>query len=58
MNFDTFVKSKDRLDFVPQTNIQVTVINHHLNYAMVCLLENPIFYERINLGRPVFSGGG
>jgi len=26
----------------------VTVIHQHLNYAMLRLLANPIFYERIN----------
>jgi len=35
------------LGFVPQPNLQATVINKHLNDAMLCLLASPIFYERI-----------
>jgi len=50
---DKLVKSKDRLGFVPQPNLQVTVINQHLNYIMLCLLSNPIFYELIRFIRHV-----
>ena len=39
--------TKAMLGFVPQSNLQVIVINQHPNYSMVCLLVNPIFYERI-----------
>ncbi len=45
--YDKFAKSNAMLGFVPQPNLQVTVINQHLNYAMLRLLANPIFYERI-----------
>ena len=39
------------LGFVPQPNLQVTVINPHLNYAMLRLLAKPIFYERVKMTR-------
>jgi hypothetical protein len=35
------------LGFVPQPNLQVTVINQHPNYSKGRLIANPIFYERI-----------
>ena len=44
---DKLVKSKGMLGFVPQPNLQVTVINKHPNYSMGRLIANPIFYERI-----------
>jgi hypothetical protein len=44
---DKLVKSKDMLGFVPQPNLQVSVINHHPNCSMGRLIANPIFYERI-----------
>jgi len=45
---DGVIKSKDMLGFVPQPNLQATVINQHPNQALLCLLEKPIFYEFIN----------
>ena len=50
IRYDTLVKNKDPLGFVPQPNLQVTVINQHLSDTIVCLLANPIFYERIRYG--------
>ena len=37
----------------PQSNLQVTVINHYLNYEIWRLLANPIFYDAIKWGRAV-----
>jgi len=44
---DTLVKNEYMLGFVPQPNLQVTVINQHPSYSMGRLIANPIFYERI-----------
>ena len=47
---DALVKNKGMLGgVVPQPKRQVTVMNRHLNDAMWRLLENPIFFKRINI---------